>query len=231
MMPLRAACRARFERASHAFRARRMALMFDMLGISPSTRVLDVGGTLDLWRFAPHLPRLIFLNQPRAGSEVGDGAKVFGDGLQLPFADHSFDVVVSNSVIEHVGDRDAQAMFAQEIARVGRSYWVQTPHRWFPMEQHLLAPFLHWLPRSLQRRLLAGRITPWEWIARPADPEREYYISHYLGSIYLLDSKAIRQLFPGCRVIVERVLGWPKSLIAYWPGVPDRKRIDPHKLV
>ena len=75
-----------------------------------------------------------------------------GDGRALPFRDEAFDVVFSNSVIEHVGDAASQRRFAREVARVGRAYWVQTPNRWFPVEQHLLTPLVHWLPKSWQRR-------------------------------------------------------------------------------
>jgi 2-polyprenyl-3-methyl-5-hydroxy-6-metoxy-1,4-benzoquinol methylase len=63
-----------------------------------------------------------------------------------PSAARSFDIVFSNSVIEHVGDAESQQQFAHEIARVGRAYWVQTPNRRFPVEPHLLTPFLHFLP-------------------------------------------------------------------------------------
>ena len=80
---------------------------------------------------------------------------VAGDGRSLPFRDGSFDVVFSNSVIEHVGDAASQRRFAREVARVGRAYWVETPNRWFPVEQHLLTPLVHWLPAAWQ-----GAIVP-----------------------------------------------------------------------
>lgn len=43
-----------------------------------------------------------------------------GDGLKLPFDDNEFDIVFSNAVIEHVGDRESQELFAEEIQRVGK---------------------------------------------------------------------------------------------------------------
>jgi hypothetical protein len=193
-----------------------MATMFRLLKISPETTVLDVGGTTDLWCLAPFLPRVVILNQPRASADVGSGPPmVFGDGLALPFADRSFDVVFSNSVIEHVGDSSAQQVFASEIARVGTSFWVQTPHRSFPVEQHLWMPVVHWLPRPAQERLLRRRITPWEWIAKPAPDERAYYVAHYCESVRLLGRRQMQQLFPGASILYERTAGWPKALIAY----------------
>jgi SAM-dependent methyltransferase len=71
-----------------------------LLRIDAGTRVLDVGGTPDIWRLAPVMPRLIVLNHPRAEREaLSEVPVVFGDGRALPFADKSFDVVFSNSVI------------------------------------------------------------------------------------------------------------------------------------
>src|SRR5207302_6536854 len=125
------------------------------LSITAETRVLDVGGTPETWDMLPVRPRVTLLNTPRTKAELARAAWwVAGDGRALPFRDGAFDVVFSNSVIEHVGDAGSQARFAREIARVGRGYWVQTPNRWFPVESHLLTPFIHWLPRRVQGVLL-----------------------------------------------------------------------------
>lgn len=193
-----------------------MARCVRALGVGPQTRVLDVGGTPDIWRLAPLLPRLVILNEPRTGGDqTRDSAPVvFADGCALPFADASFDVVFSNSVIEHVGDAGTQARFAAEIARVGRAYWVQTPDRRFFVEQHTLTPFLHWLPRRWQARLVR-RGTVWEWIVQPSPDRRGYYLDHYLNTVRLLAARDLRRLFPGARILRERFLGWPKSLVAF----------------
>ena len=74
---------------------------------------------------------------------------IFADGCRLPFPDKSFDVVFSNSVIEHLGDPRKHEQYAREIARVGVRYFVQTPNRWFPIEPHLLTPLVHFLPRDV----------------------------------------------------------------------------------
>lgn len=66
------------------------------------------------------------------------------DGLRLPFPDKSFDLVVSNAVIEHVGQRAQQVRFAEEHARVGLNWVLTTPNRWFPVESHTRALLLHW---------------------------------------------------------------------------------------
>ncbi len=149
-----------------------MAKLERLLGITASTRILDVGGTPANWTLLGVRPQVIMLNLPRAMESGDDGLEwVFADGLELPFRDKSFDVVFSNSVIEHVGDPPKQEQFAREIARVGVRYFVQTPNRWFPVEHHLLTPLIHFLPRGWQRRLV-NKFTIWEWIARPRPDQR-----------------------------------------------------------
>ena len=72
------------------------------------------------------------------------------DGHRLPFDDASFDIVVSNHVIEHVGDQDAQGWHLREVARVlapGGLLYLAVPHRWQLVENHYRLPALSWLPR------------------------------------------------------------------------------------
>jgi Methyltransferase domain len=205
------------ESLQRRFRARRMALLARTVGLTAEMRVLDVGGTLDIWRFAPVMPRLVLLNQARARYEIGAGESVvLGDGASLPFADGSFDLVFSNSVIEHVGGHVEQARFASEIARVGKQYWVQTPNRYFPIEHHMWTPFVHWLPGTWQARILK-RFSIWKLTTSYDAIEREFYLNHYLDSIRLLSASDLHALFPGATVLRERFLGWTKSVIACGP--------------
>lgn len=73
------------------------------------------------------------------------------DGTQLPFGDDSFDIVLSNHVIEHVGDQASQLEHLAEIRRVlrpgGRGY-LAVPNRWMLREPHYQLAFLSWLPRA-----------------------------------------------------------------------------------
>jgi SAM-dependent methyltransferase len=196
------------------FRRRRMARFVRELAITAETRVLDVGGTPETWDLAGVRPRVTLLNTPRTRGELADAAAwVAGDGRALPFRDRAFDVVFSNSVIEHVGDAASQLRFAREVMRVGRAFWVQTPNRAFPLEQHLLTPFVHWLPRAWQRRIVP-RFTVWSALVHPTADRREFYLRHYLEEVRLLAAADLRALFPGARLIRERFCGWTKSLIA-----------------
>ena len=60
---------------------------------------------------------------------------------------------ISNAVIEHVGGRDRQRALVREALRVGRSVFVTTPNRWFPVELHTRLPLVHWLPDALSHRV------------------------------------------------------------------------------
>src|SRR3954469_19918693 len=174
------------------------------LHITAWTRVLDVGGTPDTWNLPPARPRVTLLNTPRTREELAGAAFwVAGDGRALPFRDGAFDVVFSNSVIEHVGDGESQRRFALEVARVGRAYWVQTPNRWFPVEQHLLTPIVHWLPKSWQRAVVP-RFTVWAAVRRVSADRRRFYLEHYLSDVKLLGAGELGRMFPGARIIRER---------------------------
>jgi len=207
------------------FRARRMQQFVVRFGVTENTRILDVGGTPANWQLTDVQPRVTLLNMPRGQERAEDGFTfVSGDGCQLPFRDQSFEIVFSNSVIEHVGSTEQQRRFADEVRRVGQRYWVQTPNRYFPLEPHLLTPFVHWLPRSLQRAWVT-KWTIWDWIERPSPDRREYYIHHFLEDIRLLSAPQLAGLFPDAEILREHSFGWTKSLIAISPRIfPSRDR-------
>jgi SAM-dependent methyltransferase len=191
-----------------------MQRFIDDFGITPQTRVLDVGGTLHNWTLAPVRPRLTLLNMPRASEPAPEGvARVAADGCVLPFADGAFDVVFSNSVIEHLTTSERQQQFANEVMRVGKRCYVQTPNRWFPVETHLLTPFVHYLPKRWQAPLVR-RATVWAMLTGIKGDRKQFYIEHYLADVRLLSRKELQALFPRATVVSERFLGFGKSLIA-----------------
>lgn len=128
---------------------RAMALMFSL---KPETTVLDVGGTMFNWSLLLFRPKLKIIRINITGPPPNlpfDIKWIVGDGCHLPFLDGEFELVYSNLVIEHLGDWKQQTQFATEVRRVGKSYYVQTPNFWFPVEPHLLTPFVHWLPKDI----------------------------------------------------------------------------------
>ena len=191
-----------------------MAMFQRTFSLTPQTRVLDVGGTALNWSLIAVHPNVTLLNLPTDGE-----ATVVGDGRYLPFRDRSFDIVFSNSVIEHISTPEDQRRFADEVRRTGRAYWVQTPDRRFPIEPHLVTPFLHWLPKGL-RVAIARRFTVWSLLERPSPDRWEFYIRHCSEEVRLLNARELQAMFPEARIIRERFLGLSKSLIAVANGQP-----------
>ena len=68
-------------------------------------------------------------------------------GGKFPFKDNEFSIVVSNAVIEHVGDFEKQLLFINEMSRVGYIIYFTTPAKEFPFETHTNYPFIHWFSK------------------------------------------------------------------------------------
>ena len=163
--------------------------------ITAATTILDVGGTPQVWEMLPVTPDVTLLNLLPTSTAF---RQVVADGSRLPFADGSFDIVFSNSVIEHVADHPS---LAREIARVGHRYFVQTPNRAFPFEPHVLTPLVNYLPKRWQKRLFRN-FTVWGWLARPD----RAYVDEMVDETNLLDAREMRRLFPGSDLHVGRSL-------------------------
>jgi hypothetical protein len=180
--------------------------------------ILDIGGTRDYWRIVPELElesaglAITILNLP--GDAAGTDDAIFryavGDGCDLTaFSDGEFDVVHSNSVIEHVGDWTRMMAFAKEVRRLAPSYYVQTPNFWFPIEPHYMRPFLHWIPEPTRARLLATTSIGQYPRARSMDEAMRLVQGNRL-----LSRATLASLFPDARIVTERLALLPKSLMA-----------------
>ena len=153
------------------------------------------------------------------GAEIhGFTPVVINESGRLPFADGFFDIVHCSSVVEHVTvpksdmwnirsgrefralSEAAQQKFADEIMRVGKQYYVQTPDRWFPVESHSWLPFLGWLPRRALIPVLHF--------------SNSFWIKKTCPDWHLLDARQLSELFAGRPVIKERSLGMVKSITA-----------------
>jgi hypothetical protein len=137
---------------------------------------------------------------------------VAGDARNLErYADRSFDVVFSNSVIEHLGPAfsDQQRM-ANEVQRVGQRYFVQTPNRYFPLEPHFLVPGFQFLPVALRTWMVSSFDVGWY----KRIPDRTAARSE-VQSISLLSKKQLQALFPMASIYEERLFGITKSFVAF----------------
>jgi hypothetical protein len=186
-----------------------MQRFYDLLGPSPATRLLDIGGTSYTWCNESTTSTsfsVTLLNVHDYGpSEGGRFTTAKGDATRLPFEDRSYDIAFSNSVIEHVGTWQEQQAFASEARRTAHRLWIQTPARSFPIEAHLLAPYIQYLPKRTQHRL--ARWTP-RGILQPE------LVHEIVDEVRLLTYREMRQLFPDCLILKERVFGITKSYIA-----------------
>jgi hypothetical protein len=197
-------------------RRARFALFLSLLGkLDGHVEILDIGGTQEFWNLMtggdPGNVRVTLLNiehQPVTSARFVSAA---GDARSMPeFPDKSFDVVFSNSVIEHVGSYEDQGRMAREVMRVGRRYFVQTPNKRFPLEPHFLFPFFQYLPSAVRAQMVHRFDVGWykrirDYAAAKAE----------VDSIQLLTRKKFHALFPGASIHVERLAGLPKSFVAY----------------
>jgi len=179
------------------FRLARWKLIQQLLALRGEESVLDVGGTDRSWWFHEWQGIVVRCNLEHTHTDAG--IRVIADGRRLPFRDHEFDVAFSNSVIEHINTLEGQRLFAAELQRTGRRYFLQTPNKWFPIEPHYLFPFFQFLPVVVQRWLHThfdiGTF-------RKDDP---------FGTIRLMSRRELRQLFPSATIVPERVGPFVKS--------------------
>ncbi|WP_375461788.1 class I SAM-dependent methyltransferase [uncultured Enterovirga sp.] len=203
----------------NAFRRRRfaafLALVDDVVRERGRCRVLDLGGGVSYWlgleqawRDRPVHVTLVNL----ASEPVPDGRfeSLAGDACSLPdYPDDAFDIVHSNSVIEHVGSWSNKKRMAAEVRRLAPRYFVQTPNYWFPIEPHFRTPAIHWLPRPWQRRLVMRSALGFHPRAESLDEA-----DRILADASLLDGREMAELFPDGRILRERFCGLTKSLIA-----------------
>jgi hypothetical protein len=107
------------------------------------------------------------------------------------------------AVIEHVGSLEKQQAFINELCRVGRSCFITTPNRWYPIEFHTVIPFIHWLPPTYFRAVLTSF-------------GKDFYAKE--ENLNLLTRKELSGMFPkGSRTFEAHhwLLGMTSNLIFY----------------
>jgi hypothetical protein len=177
-------------------------------------RVLDLGGVPATWRQRPTRPaEVVVVNlDPRslAGSAPGWIRQVEADACRLPdrLRAERFDLVYSNSVLEHLGGHTRRQAFADTVHAAADRHWVQTPYRYFPIEPHWLFPGFQFVPAAAQIRL--SQRWPYGHI-RSAD--RDAAIADVLG-VELLGRTQLASYFPSSEIWAERLAGLTKSLVA-----------------
>jgi hypothetical protein len=173
-------------------------------------RVLDLGGTVKHWETSPIRPKsVVVVNLLPESSDIDWITAVQGDACEPPplVREAEFDLVYSNSLIEHLGGHARRCHFASVVHAIASHHWVQTPYRYFPIEPHWLFPGLQFLPQ--RARAWAIR----RWPLSPAWPNPEQALRDVL-EVELVSKTEMKYYFPGSEVLNERVLGLTKSIIA-----------------
>jgi trans-aconitate methyltransferase len=191
------------------WRNQRLAQFIRGVKPPPQAKILDLGGLPSMWGDAANQFEITIVNLPDALSKEqhkpGPCRMLEGDATDLRnlFADQSFDVVFSNSVIEHVGDEQQQLAFAREVMRLGKSYWIQTPSNHFPMDPHT-GVFLYWQRSEADRQKLQAK-----WA------ETMPIWAEMVRGTTVLTRSQMNNLFPDSQVFVERKFGFEKSYSFY----------------
>ncbi len=176
-------------------------------------RILDIGGTQSYWEALADLWAgrdfdITIVNLDTPASDNGPYHIRPGNACAMTgHADNSFDLVHSNSVIEHVGQWPQMAAMAGEVRRLAPHYYLQTPNLWFPVEPHYRTLFFAHYPEARRARMLMtkrrGFRGPYaDFGAAMADVQ----------TVNLLDARGLATLFPDGKLVRERFFGLTKSL-------------------
>jgi hypothetical protein len=192
------------------WRYKRLKQFLSLVKPPNRARIIDLGGTPYMWELINHDFNVTLVNLPgtiRQTDKVRGYTYVESDATNLIslFDDKSFDIVFSNSVIEHVGDEKKQAAFAAEVHRLANAYWVQTPSNNFPIEVHTGVPFYWQLPHWIRDRLIQSwktKLPAW---------------TKMIEELRIVSKSSMRQLFPDAKIYVERKLWFEKSYSFYKP--------------
>ncbi|SHM56721.1 Methyltransferase domain-containing protein [Cyclobacterium lianum] len=180
-------------------------------------KILDVGGTENFWTnhnfLLPDRVSITLLNLEKEKTRQENICSLSGTATDLSqFADKSFDLVFSNSVIEHLHNYENQKKMAEEIRRVGKKYFVQTPNKYFFLEPHYALPLFQFFPSSLAFLILTktklSRMQKW-------DPD---FARAYLQEIRLLSYGEMKTFFPDSDIYFEKFFGLNKSFVFHTLG-------------
>lgn len=181
-------------------------------------KILDLGGSFEFWRVMgfKYMDKtsIVLLNLAKyeVPEECHNISSVIGDATDLSqYDDKQFDVVFSNSVIEHVGGFEKQKKMAEEMKRVGKHCFLQTPNKYFVMEPHFLFPFFSIMPLKLKVFCLKK----FDMACCPRAKTDEEALK-YAESIRLMTKKELQSLFPGAKIRKEKLFFMTKSFYLYY---------------
>jgi hypothetical protein len=193
------------------FRRRRWDQIMSEFPDLSEMSVLDLGGTTQFWTRAPIRPKLVTVINLDENLPLPWLQPIKGDALKAPelVGAQTFDLVFSNSLIEHLGGHFQRERFANIVRSIAPRYAVQTPYRYFPIEPHWLCPGMQFMPVKVQDWLAVhwplGQTRGW--------PEEQAY--NEVRFTELISLTEMRSHFPDARIELEKFAGLTKSMTAF----------------
>jgi hypothetical protein len=172
-------------------------------------RVLDLGGTAVSWRVLGMRPSSVtIVNLDGVGGPYEPWMEIVNaDACNGGFG--KYDLVFSNSLMEHLGGHARRQQFAEVVQESASSWWIQTPYRYFPIEPHWMFPGFQFLP--FRARVMVCQ--HWNTLHAPALKDWAE-AAELVASTELISGTEMRAYFPTSEIWYERIAGVPKSLVA-----------------
>ncbi|MEX2622930.1 MAG: class I SAM-dependent methyltransferase [Acidimicrobiia bacterium] len=170
--------------------------------------VIDLGGTTEFWKAASLKPANLVIVNLEALAPAPDIETLRADACALAGFNRTFDLVFSNSLLEHVGGWQRRLQLAEVIHRLAPNHSIQTPYRYFPIEPHWLFPGFQFLP--LAARVAVAR----RWRIAHQQPRSRREAIEQIAQVDLVGRTEMSHLFPDSEILIERFAGLPKSLVA-----------------
>jgi len=211
---------------SYRSRKKRAKVFINYLNPSENDRILDLGSDdgSHLASIIPYRKNVYIADiseEPlmRAKRRFGFKTILLDESGKLHFSNNQFDIVFCSSVIEHVtvnknqicdlktnkefNDKayESQNLFASEIRRIGKKFFVQTPNKYFIIESHTWLPvIIVFLPRKMQMKIIKFC--------------NKFWIKKTSPDWLLLTKAKMQELFPDAEILIEKSFGISKSFIA-----------------
>ena len=179
-------------------------------------KIIDLGGSDYYWKQLNMTDNrdfeILILNNENQNTDSFSNIKFMKkDVRNLDFIkDKEYDLVYSNSLIEHLNSFEDQKKLANEIKRIGKRYFIQTPNYYFPVEPHFLFPFFQFLSVEMKTKLISKY--DMGWYKKQTDFVKAKELAQ---SIRLLKENELKDIFGGCKIYKEKYYFLTKSFIVY----------------
>lgn len=173
-------------------------------------RVLDLGGTTVSWSVLGLRPASVtIVNLDHDGKAPCEPWMKMVDADACEGGFGQYDLVFSNSLMEHLGGHARRQQFANVVRESAPAWWIQTPYRYFPIEPHWVFPGMQFLPFRMRVMICQH----WSMLDMPACKDANE-AADLVASTELISATEMRTYFPTSEIWFERIAGIPKSLVA-----------------